>query len=655
MNYLDFVNVKMGTKSVYRRSYGNTLPLTQMPFGMSAFCIQTEDNNTGWFYSPEHEFCEGVRLTHQPSPWIRDYGSVLMMPQNDIISDSPKKAWSGYRIADSVQRPDYIKLTLLRSGCTLELTPTERGAAIRLEFDNDRPSYLSFFPTVGSYSYRYDSESSTLFGVTDGHSYDNAKDFKMHFAVRFPSDAVDAKRTYTTGSGNTAAIHIALNGNRLEGRIGISYISEELALSVIDRESGTLSFDELRSLSESIWEERLHRIEIQTDNEERMRTFYSCLYRAFLFPHKAYELDNEGNPIHYSPSDGSVHPGPRYTDNGFWDTARTVYPLFTLIAREEYREMLRGFIGDYLESGWLPRWISIGEMGCMPSTYIDAVIAEAATSSILNKDELNIALEAMLKHANKEAISKRNGRNGVLAYLKHGYVPCDIEHESVNLTLDAAYGDWCISRVAELLGKNELAEEYKTRALNYKNLFDPQSGFMRPRLSNGSMKEPFDPISWGGDYTEGSAWQTSFAVPHDPEGLAVLYGGKDNLIKKLDEFFSTPPKYRVTGYGTEIHEMTEMAALDFGQMAISNQPSFHIPFIYAALGAQDKTDYWVERLANEAFNSGVCGYPGDEDNGSMSAWYIFAVIGRYRLCPGKDEWISCKRLVDSVKILGERV
>jgi len=645
MNYLSYVNIKMGTKSVYRRSYGNTLPLTQMPFGMSSFCIQTEDSNNGWFYNPEHEFCEGIRLTHQPSPWIRDYGSVLMMPQSDVISDSPKKAWSGYRIHDSVQRPDYIKLKLLRTGCTFELTPTERGAAIRLEFDNEGSSYLSFFPTIGSYSYRYDEKSHTLFGVTDGHSYDTAKDFKMHFAVRFPAGAVDAKHTYTTGSGKTAAIHVCLRERLTEATMGISYISEGLALLSLERECGELGFDELRASAELIWEKKLQRIEIETDDKERMRTFYSCLYRTFLFPHKAYELDADGNSVHYCPSDGGVRPGVRYTDNGFWDTARTVYPLFTLIAREEYREMLTGYINDYLESGWLPRWISIGEMGCMPSTFIDAVIAEAATNGILDNETLAIALEGMLKHANTEAECKRNGRNGVLAYLKHGYVPCNVERESVNLTLDAAYGDWCISRVAEVLGKDDIATEYKKRAHNYKNLFDSGSGFMRPRLSDGSMKEPFDPISWGGDYTEGSAWQTSFAMPHDIAGLAALYGGCDKLIEKLDEFFTMPPAYRVGGYGTEIHEMTEMAALDAGQMAISNQPSFHIPYIYGALGETEKCKYWVQRALELFSYKTEIGFPGDEDNGSMASWYILSTIGKYKLCPGKNEYVEFQPFV----------
>lgn len=654
MKYLPYVNIKMGTKSHRRRSYGNTLPLTQIPFGMASFCIQTEDK-MGWFYHPEHEFAEGVRLTHQPSPWISDYGTFVMTPQNDVVADSSAGAWSGYRIDDSVQRPDYLRLHFLRSNCTFELTPTERGGAVRLTFGDDRPSFLSFLPVLGKYYYRFDEKTSTLYGSTDGHSQDIAVDFRMYFAVRFESGVVDVERTYSSGEGDEAAIHIALTSRKAEARIGISYISEEMAVNAIDRECGELSFEEIRERAEENWEEKLRRIEIEPENEEQMKTFYSCLYRVFLFPHKAYELDAKMNPVHYTPSDGKTRRGVRYTDNGFWDTYRTVYPLFTLIAREEFAEMLEGFVNDYLECGWLPRWPSLGEVGCMPSTLIDAVIAEAAVNGIGKREVLEKALEGMLHHANNESSDPRYGRNGALSYLKYGYVPREENRESVNLTEDAAYGDWCIATVAKVLGRNELAEEYMARSKNYKNIFDPESGFMRGRDKAGKMAEFFDPCAWGGEYTEGSAWQNSFAVPHDIEGLSELYGGKKALSAKLDELFATPPRYRVFGYNGEIHEMTEMAEVDFGQMAISNQPSFHIPFIYAALGEVEKTEYWVERLTREAFSSADDGYPGDEDNGTTSAWYILAVLGIYRLCPGKSEWIRFKRSVRSAKILGKEI
>lgn len=300
MKYLPYVNIKMGTKSVKRRSYGNTLPLTQLPFGMASYCIQT-DSEEGWFYHPDHEFAEGVRLTHQPSPWINDYGTFIMTPQNDVIADSAAQAWSGYRIQESVQRPDYLKLTFIRSNCTFELTPTERGAAIRLEYHDERPSVLSFLPVKGNYTYRFDSSKNTLYGTTDGHSQDIAVDFKMYYVVKFLGDVVDSENIRYVGKNNTACIHVGLRKKTVEARIGISYISEEMAEIALERECGNKSFDELQTEAEANWEEKLSRIEIETDDEEQMRTLYSCLYRPFLFPHKAYELDQNGKPVHYTP------------------------------------------------------------------------------------------------------------------------------------------------------------------------------------------------------------------------------------------------------------------------------------------------------------------------------------------------------------------
>ena len=653
MKYLPLVNTKMGTASHPRRSYGNTLPLTQVPFGMISFCPQTEVKRA-WFYHPEHEFAEGVRLTHQFSPWIGDFGAFLLMPQNDCVANTGEGAWSGVRKQDCIETPHYLRTHFLRSNCTLELTPTERCAALRLTFGDSRPSYLSFLPVNGNYTYRFDAATCTLYGSTDGISQGDVKNFKAYIAVRFLNGCADASHTYAQGDGGSACIHVALTGGVCEARIGISYISEQMADAAIDRECGADTFDRLMESARENWEEKLSRIEIDAENEEQLRTFYSCMYRVFLFPQKAYEIDADGSPVHYVPRDGSVKAGVRYTNNCFWDTYRTEFPLLSLIAREEYAEILAGLVTDYSDGGWLPRCSAMGEVGCMPSTLIDAVIAEAAAEGIGSREVLEQALDGMLYHANHEADDPRYGRNGALAYVKYGYVPREQHRESVNLTADFAYGDWCIARVAKALGKTDIVREYDKRAENYKNLFDPVSGFMRGKDEHGNMAEKFDPCTWGGEYTEGSAWQNSFAVPHDVQGLAELYGGKDALIAKLDELFATPPRYRVMGYGFEIHEMTEMALADFGQMAISNQPSFHLPFLYAALGEVEKTEHWVKKLTEEAFNPTEKGFPGDEDTGTTAAWYILCLLGRYRLCPGSGAWITFKPLVRSAKVLGEK-
>ena len=651
MKYLSYVNVKQGTKSKERFSNGNTLPLIQQPFAMLGFAAQTEDNG-GWYFHPDDRSLEGVRLTHQPSPWIGDYGSFLFTPQTGRLFDDAHKGWTGYRPEDAVMTPAYLKLEFLRSRTVFELTPSQRGAKIRLHYPEGRTPYFSVFPVFGNYEYRFDNDSACLFAACDGVRGDFAKGFKNYIVVRF-NTPVDADLTH---EGENSCYHTAFTQTNVEIDVASSYISFEQALENMRRELDGKSFDDIRSEGEQLWEEYLSKIEIETETEDQMKTFYSCMYRTGLFPHKAYETDKDGENIHYCPFDGKIRKGLRYTDNGFWDTYRTEFPLLALIAKDKYAEMLEGFIADYKEGGWLPRWPSIGERGCMPSTLIDAVIADAAVKGIIKGELLETAFEGMLNHANNDAPDEDLGRTGAGAYIKYGYVPKDIvDRSSVNLTLDAAYGDFCIAQIAKILGKDDIAEEYMLRSKNYKNLFDPETGFMRGKYTSGKFDDEFDCFDWCGDYTEGSAWQSSFAVPHDIEGLAQLYGGKDKLTEKLDELFSTPPLYSLGGCRSEIHEITEMAAADFGQCAISNQPSFHLPYMFATLGDEEKTRYWVEKLCKEAFSWENDGFPGDEDNGATSAWYVLSTLGIYDICPGKNEYIRINKLCKKAKILGKEI
>ena len=651
MSRINLVNIRQGTKSEHRFSHGNALPLVQRPFGMNALTLQTEKNG-GWFYQPDAKCLEGIRLTHQPSPWVNDYGTFLMTPQNDVIADSSEAAWSGYRPKEAILTPSYIKVRFLRSMCDFEAVPTERGAVCRLTFLKDCKSCLSLLPVKGNYTYKLLPEKNEIIGTTTGHSYDIAENFKMFFVLRFKEGDVDFDATTLKGQNDTeeAALHIYLNHAVVEYSLATSYISAELAEEAIRREINGRSLEDIHAENDVIWEEHLGRIDAEFDSEKVERTFYTCLWRTFLYPHKGYEIDQAGNIVHYVPADGSVHAGVRYTGNGFWDTYRTVYPLFAMIAPKEYAEMLEAYVNEYLDGGWLPRWLGIGELGCMPSTLIDAVIAHAVVNGIGDYKLWQTALEGMLKHANQAAPLPRFGRNGVEAYCKYGYVPREDYKESVNLTLDAAYGDWCIAVVAETLGRKDLLKEYQLRAKNYRNLFDSETGFMRGRDKNGTMDIDFDPCKWGGEYTEAAAWQTSFSVPHDLEGLAELMGGRDALLAKLDELFATPPVYRVGACNREIHEMTEFAALDYGQCAINNQPSFHIPYIYAYFGEIEKARYWVHKMALEAFSDEPDGFPGDEDNGSMAAWYVFACLGKYPLCPGKRQLVEIPGLARSYTI-----
>ncbi len=662
MKYLSYVNTKQGSASRHRFSNGNTLPLVQLPFGMAAFCPQT-CNNYRWYYHPQDRSLEGIRLTHQPSPWIADYGAVCFMAQKNPLKLDGDERWSGFRPQDAVLTPYYLKYRLLKTRSDIELAPTERGAKIKFSFDEEGDNYFSAHSVKDNYSFEYCEDKNTLYITTNNTSGGDAVDFCEYVVVKFPEDSVDADGIMIQSdddafcgkkiSGEDTAIHIKLKEKITEISLATSYISFQQAELTLAAEVENKSFDEIKSDAENLWESYLSKVEIEPTDEKQMKTFYSCMYRAFLYPHKCYEIDEGGNEIHYCPHDGKTYAGKRYTDNGFWDTYRTVYPFFSLVCKDELKDMVEAFINEYKESGWLPRWLSIGERGCMPSTLVDAVICDAATKNLLKEETLELALEGMIHHSIHNSDNKDFGRNGAESYCKLGYVPYDEQKESVNLTQDAAYGDWCIAEIAKILGKTEIEKEYRERAKNYKNIFDKETGFMRAKDSKGNFRPDFIPIGWGRDYTEGSAWQNSFAVPHDIEGLAELYGGKDKLIEKIDELFATKPDYEVVGYNCEIHEITEMAAADFGQCAISNQPSFHIPYIYSALGNVEKSAYWAEKLCNEAFSFEDDGFPGDEDNGTMAIWYIFSVLGFYPFCPGKPEFVKGKKQVKNSKILGK--
>jgi len=652
MSYLKYVNIKHGTKSSSRYSSGNTLPLVQLPFAMNGFTLQTNSNRNNWFYHPDDRSLEGIRLTHQPSPWIGDYTPLIMMPQRGEFFAETDTRWSGFRPEQTEMHPNYLKINILRYRSVFQLAPTARGGIARLTYEGDERASFSIFAEKGLSSFNVDVESNIVSGYTKYSSKQCSDNFSMYFVFVFdcPISAEDNFVLYKDGrkeKGNHVVdegcgINIGLNSNDVNIRFATSFISTDQAMVNLKREVSDKSFEEVKLEAQLIWEEYLSRIEIECNKLKHYRLFYSCMYRAFLFPSKFYEIDKDGNAIHFCADTGKVSGGVKYVNSGFWDTFRTVYPLYSLIAVNEYEEIIEGYVNTYEDCGWLPKWPSPSEVGAMPGTLIDAVIAEAAVKGIGSKKIIGKAFEGVIKHATQEADDKRYGRTGVEQYNKHGYLPYDMYDESVSTSLDYAYGDYCIAQTAKSLGYDDLAKLYMKKSENYKLLFDSETGFMRGKNSNGHMREVFDEFAWGRDYCEGGPWQSSFAVYHDIKGLAKLYGNKEKFIEKLDRLFSTKPEYNCGGYKKEIHEMTEMAVMNFGQCAVSNQPSLHIPYIYAVLGDKEKTEYWINYILEAGFSSEDDGYSGDEDNGTMSAWVIFSMIGLYPFCPGRAEYIKIR-------------
>ncbi len=646
MKKIDLVNVKMGTRSTPRYSNGNTLPFTQRPWAMAGFAPQTSSERGPWYYYPDDRSIEGVRLTHQPSPWIRDYGNLVLMPQSGKPFMTPGDRWSGYMPEKSILRPDYMFIEFLRYRTSLELTPTYRGASIKLRFAAEEQPRLGLFPVQDKFVCEVDRVNRIVRGRTTAINYRHANNYAMYFVMKFDCDFLLEESV----NGEEGA-NIALKCKEEAAiQLAISYISPEQAMLNLEQELTNKTFEEIRQEGSLEWEELLGKIEIEAADEEQRKIFYSCLYRACIFPHMFHEFDSKNQPIHYCTHDGKVREGFLYTDNGFWDTFRTVYPLYAIVFPDKYAEIMQGYVNFYKDCGWLPKWPCPGEIGAMPGTLIDGVIADAAVKGIIKGKILEDAFDGMLKHAEQDAVDIPNGRKGVSDYHAYGYIPRNRYGESVNHTLDYAYGDFCIAQVAKLLGKADVAEKYYKSSRYYKNLFDPVTGFMRGKDTYGRMAEDFNQYAWGGDYCEGGPWQNSFGVYHDIDGLIELYGGKQAFLEKLEELFNGPRTYDVGKYSGEIHEMTEMAYYDFGQCAISNQPSFHLPWLFAMAGDREKTDYWVAKIAKEAFSSDENGYPGDEDNGSLSSWYILATLGLYSVCPGKEEYIKNKPLVERATI-----
>ncbi|MBB6635175.1 putative alpha-1,2-mannosidase [Cohnella thailandensis] len=652
---LRYVNPLQGTESVYPFSNGNTLPLAALPNGMAAWSPQTNEAGGGWFYHPSHRHLQGFRLTHQPSPWIGDYGSFTLMPQTGPLRTSPDMRSASFRPEELTVAPDYIRAYLRRYQATMELTPSKSGARIRLCFEGDASeTRLLLAPEKGDSSVRIDAAARRVSGCVKGHNGELPDNFALHFVIEFDcellpesSGVFDGKHATAPeleGSGEKVGAFVGIRPSRdgiVNIAVGTSFIGLEQAERNLRNELAGKSFDQAREEAGQAWEKRLSVVRIEDegqDSEEKKRIFYSSLYRVNLFPRAIHENDPEKGQVHYSPFDGSIRKGPMYVDFGFWDLYRTSLPLYSLLYPTLLAEMAEGWVNVFKESGWMPKWPSPGERSAMPGTLVDAAFADVFAKG-LNGFDRQSAYEGLKKHATLDSGEEKLGRRGLADYARLGYLPSDRFHESVSNALDYHYGDFSLSVIAKELGMEEEAGMFRERAGNYRLLFDPEVGFMRARREDGSWQEPFDPLAWGGAYCEGGPWQCSWAVPHDIAGLAELIGGREALKAKLDELMTMKPLFAIGGYGMEIHEMSEMAAVDFGQFALSNQPSMHIPYMYAAIGAPSGTQHWARRAMEELFGSGSDGFPGDEDNGSMGAWFVWNAIGLYPLCPGTGEYV----------------
>ncbi|WP_130859471.1 GH92 family glycosyl hydrolase [Gracilibacillus phocaeensis] len=636
------IDTRHGTANQHSFSNGNCLPYTGVPFGMNYFAAQTTDQKGSWWFHPEDRIFQGYRITHQPSPWMGDFSYLTLTPvSGNITETSLFHTQSGYRPEDSEFRPTHLSINQLRYQIQSKLVPSMYGGIMDIDYQQTNNGFLVTLP--GRYSYKALDEHTLALEIINFADCEDP-DFTFYVVLSFDSAFELAEKN---GSGEHGAILLSFHTQKQIVRMGTSFISPAQALLNLEREK-TQTYDDYLENSRQLWHELLTRIEIEHHDQEQIATFYHNFYRLFLFPQTFYERDENDQAIHYDTLNKKVRPGVLYTNNGFWDTYKTVYPLFSLIAQDKYEEMLEGFLNSYHETGFLPKWLSPDERNLMPGTLIDAVIADAAVKNI-RPDLMPPFLEAMKTAATTQSEDPNYGRQGTLDYLKYGYVPSNY-HESVNHTLDYAYSDFCISQVAKTLGKDDDQAYYSKQALNYRSIFNPEFGFMVAKDKDGQFINDFLDIRWGRDYAEGSAWQSSFAVYQDFRGLIQQFGGANAFESKLIELCNQKPIFDVGGYGFEIHEMTEMAAVEFGQLAISNQPSFHYPFLFSYIGKPEMAQPLLKQLMTQTFHASTMGYPGDEDNGSMSGWYLFNSLGFYPVTPGTEEYVLGIPLFDKAAL-----
>ena len=648
---VDYVSTLVGTQSSYAISTGNTYPAVCMPWGMNFWTPQTGKMGDGWTYTYTADKLRGFKQTHQPSPWINDYGQFTIMPETGeapIFDEEKRASWFSHKA--EVATPYYYRAYLADYDVVTELAPTERAAIMRITFPENKSYVVVDAFDKGSYV-KIMPKERMIVGYTTKNSGGVPHNFKNYFVMKFDKDF-----TYTAavadGHINTADVKAECNhaggivgfktsrGEQVNVRIASSFISEEQALENL-KELGSDSFDEVKARGRNTWNDVLGRIEVKSDDIDHLRTFYSCLYRSVLFPRSFYEKNAKGEIVHYSPYNGEVLPGYMFTDTGFWDTFRCLFPLLNVMYPSMNEKMQAGLVNAYKESGFLPEWASPGHRGCMVGNNSASIVADAYLCGLKNYDAETL-WQAVVHGANAvHPTVSSTGRLGYEYYNKLGYVPYDVKiNENVARTLEYAYDDWCIYEFGKALGKSKKElEPFRKRAFNYRNVFDSESKLMRCRLKNGKFQSPFSPLKWGDAFTEGNAWHYTWSVFHDPEGLIRLMGGKQTFNNMLDSVFNVPPLFDDSYYGGVIHEIREMQIMNMGNYAHGNQPIQHMIYLYGYSGEPWKTQYWIRQTMQRMYNANPDGYCGDEDNGQTSAWYVFSAMGFYPVCPGAGEYV----------------
>lgn len=650
---VDYVNPLMGTDTSFELSNGNTYPAIATPWAMNFWTPMTNKMGDGWTYKYDDNKIRGIKQTHQPSPWINDYAAFsLMAVTGDLkFQEDERESWFSHKAETA--KPYHYSVYLADYDVVAEVTPTERAAQFKFTFPEAEESYIMLDAFFKGSMVKIIPEERKVIGYCRNNSGGVPENFHNYFVAEFDKD-FEVNHTWgddwklmkntTDSEGNHVGAIIGFKTNKGETihvKVASSFISPEQAQLNLTREIGTDSFEQTKEKAKQSWEKELSRIRIEDENIDHVRTFYSSLYRVLLFPRKFYEYDANNKVVHYSPYNGKVLPGYMFTDNGFWDTFRAVFPFFNMMYPELNGKIMQGLANTYKESGWLPEWASPGHRDCMVGSNSAPIISDAFLKGVEGMDT-EVLLEAMLKNATVAEGRPVNsvGRAGLEYYNTLGYVPYNVGiNENAARTLEYAYADFTIAKMAEKLGKTEIAETYFQKSLNYKNLFDPSTNWMRGKNKEGDFQSPFNPLKWGDAFTEGNSLHYTWSVFHDVQGLIDIMGGKDVFVSKLDEVFSMPPSFDASYYGSVIHEIREMQIANMGNYAHGNQPIQHMIYLYNYANVPYKAQARVRDVLTKLYAATPDGYCGDEDNGQTSAWYVFSSLGFYPVTPGADEYV----------------
>ena len=658
---VDYVNTLMGTDSKFLLSNGNTYPAVALPWGMNFWTPQTGRMGDGWAYTYAADKIRGFKQTHQPSPWINDYGQFSIMPVTGgmKIGEDERASWFSHKAETAT--PYYYQVYLADHDVVAEMSPTERCAAFRFTFPESEEAYVVIDAFDNGSHVEVLPDGRTVVGYTTKNSGGVPEGFKNYFVVQFDepfassavwSDSVVAKgRTALTGDHVGAIVGFRTErGDKVNVKVASSFISPEQALQNLKEVEGK-DFDAVKDAARDRWNDVLGRIVASDGDIDRLRTFYSCFYRSVLFPRMLHEVTADGQVVHYSPYNGHVLPGRMFTDTGFWDTFRCLFPFLNLVFPEMAEQMQEGLLNTYLESGFFPEWASPGHRGCMIGNNSASVVADAYLKG-LTKVDADKMFDGLLHGANAvHPTVSSTGRLGYDYYNRLGYVPYNVGiNENAARTLEYAYDDWCIYQMGKALGRpeSEIAV-YKERAGNYRNLFNPATNLMAGRNEDGTFPE-VNPLKWGDAFTEGNAWHYSWSVFHDVAGLMELMGGKERFATMLDSVFSVPPVFDDSYYGFVIHEIREMQIVNMGNYAHGNQPVQHMIYLYDYAGQPWKAQEHLRDVMTRLYRPTPDGYCGDEDNGQTSAWYVFSAMGFYPVCPGTDQYVIGAPLFDHVQI-----